>query len=290
MGADEGVLLKATSVDGKPLAVRFVPEKGMNFISFKKGDIEVIDQSTRSLFEARYAGLGAMIGPHFHHRNPSVIPAVNPTLFPHFAHVKPGADPFSHGIGRYAPWKIESITENALKAHLSGNDIWNGLALKEIEGQNFNMSYSAKLGAAALEIELSVTSDTESVVGLHTYYALGKRGTITTKIQEHRILNSELKPIPSTWNYSSDHTLVFPVEEEIDCGFQPFLNPLQGQILLDCETHQVKIHYTCNNQENSFQIWHPLDTSFVCIEPLSAKDPRKPKLSVSTLKICISIV
>jgi len=280
-------------IKGFGLAACFCPQKGMNMIHYQKGTIEAIDQTTKPLFEERYAGLGALIGPHFHHRNPSVIPLVaKEELFPHIAKLKAKGikEPFSHGIGRYAPWTVQSVTESSIHAILKGSDLWCGITLKELEGQDFVMGYHAKMDAGGLEINLSVQSETESVVGLHTYYALGGKGSVTTRVQNQYVEKSELKPIPSTWNYGQDHVLRYPLESDTDFGFHPFPNPTQGVIELNAATHRVKVEYGCDNSENSFQLWHPQGASFVCIEPLSAKDPRKPKLTVSRLKILISIL
>src|SRR5947209_3792431 len=105
--ATQGVVLKSQTEKGESMQATFLPEKGMNLVSFKKGNLEVIDQSTLPLFEERFAGLGALIGPHFHRRLPETLPHIaDESLFPHIARVKAkgAADPFSHGIGRYAPW------------------------------------------------------------------------------------------------------------------------------------------------------------------------------------------
>ncbi len=287
------IKISAKNDSGEVLQATFAPDRGMNLLSYRKGGLEFIDQTTYPLFEERYAGLGALIGPHFHHRNPKVIPPVkNEALFPHIARLKAKgvAEPFSHGIGRYAPWQVEKVTEDEVVAHLSGTDQWHGVPLKELEGQNFVMRYHAKCLSQGLQIDLSVKSDTESVVGLHTYYAMGSgKAFIQTRVQDHYLAQSTLHPIPSTWNFSADHTLTYPVDQETDFGFHPFPDPTQGKITLQSEDRCVEVHYSCENGENSFQIWHPMGKSFVCIEPLSAKDPRKPKLSVSRLKILISV-
>lgn len=147
----------------------FVPSKGMNFVSLKKGEIEALDQSTYSLFEERCAGLGAMIGPHFHHRK--VIPPVpHEERFPHIAGIKAkgGKEPFSHGIGRYAPWAVEVVTDTRIHAVLKGEDEWQGVLLRELEGQDFIMHYTATAKPEGLQIELSVKGETESVIGLET--------------------------------------------------------------------------------------------------------------------------
>ena len=288
------VWIRGIDLAGQQLITCFNPEKGMNMLSYQRAGLEVIDQTTRPLFDQRYAGLGALIGPHFHHRNPDVIPPVkHEELFPHIAQtkIKGTQEPFSHGIGRYAPWKVEFVSEGEIRAVLTGSQEWNGSLLKDLEGQDFVMRYQAKLVAEGLEIDLSVKSDTESVVGLHTYYALTHgQGVVTTRVQDHYVEKSHSKSIPSTWNYGVDHTLTYPLSLETDFGFHPFPNPLHAQVELACASHSVRVEYTCDNAENSFQLWHPAGASFVCIEPLSAKDPRKPKLTVSRLKILISIL
>ena len=79
----EPITLKSQNTQGDIFEAMFLPDRGMNMISFKRGDVQVIDQSTRSLFEERFAGLGALIGPHFHHRNPAIIPKLkDESLFP----------------------------------------------------------------------------------------------------------------------------------------------------------------------------------------------------------------
>jgi len=115
-------------------------------ISFKKGGLEIIDQSTQDQFKERFAGLGALIAPHFHRRRPESIPPIkDENLFPHIARVKAHGtqDPFSHGIGRYAPWKAE-FTPTKVTAVLTGKDTWNGVPLSALEGQNFKMNFTAE--------------------------------------------------------------------------------------------------------------------------------------------------
>lgn len=285
------IVLRNTTAKGEPLEVTFLPEMGMNMISYKKGNIEIIDQSTNGLFEERFAGLGALIGPHFHRRK--VIPAVaDETLFPHIARVKAKGvqEPFSHGIGRYAPWQAKS-TETKVNAVLTGKDVWNGVPLATLEGQNFKLYFEAELFPHGLQIEMSVVSDTASIVGLHYYYHLPKgTGTVKAHVQK-RYENRERKfeTIPSDWNFDSQHLLTLDLKHDYDDTFYPFPNPLEGKIWLDAIDYQLETTYTCQSQENSWQLWHPAGASFVCIEPLSAQDPRHPNLSVSSLRIHLEI-
>lgn len=165
------ITLKNQALDGQLLQASFLPLKGMNLVSLKKGDLEIIDQSTINLFEERFAGLGALIGPHFHHRENQQIPLVPfEELFPHIARVKlkGGNEPFSHGIARYAPWNYSS-TETTLHAKISGDDTWNGVLLSTLEGFNFEMYMDIELTSQGLTIELSVNAKKR------TFNSLGKR-------------------------------------------------------------------------------------------------------------------
>lgn len=285
------ITLKNKTQRGESLEVTYLPEKGMNMISFKKGDLEVIDQSTKTLFEERFAGLGALIGPHFHHRK--VVPKVkDETLFPHIARVKAKGiqDPFSHGIGRYAPWKVEA-KEHWIKGILTGKDQWNGVPLSELEGQNFKMTFEAELLPDGLHLDLAIVSDSDSLIGIHYYYHLPEgKGVVRGEVQDFILDHNERKPIPSSWNFNEQHQLSYSLDQDTDFTFFPFPDPLEGSILLDAGVYRLRTQYTCISQENSWQLYHPSGASFACIEPLSSQDPRHPNLTVSSLKIHLQIL
>lgn len=287
------IVLEYQTKQGERLQATFLPDKGMNLISLKKGDLEVIDQSTYNLFEERYAGLGALIGPHFHRRKPETVPKVkDETLFPHIARVKAKGvqDPFSHGIARYAPWKAEA-TAHSVKAQLTGKDTWNGIPLSALEGQNFNMTLEANLKEEGLFLTLSIVSDTTSLVGIHYYYALPQgKGRVISNVQNQVIIAGELKPIPSNWQFDSQQCLTFDLQEEADFTFRPYPDFLKGDILLETNEYQLHTRYDCNCAENCWQLYHPKGASFVCIEPMSSQDPRHPNLTVSSLNIHLEIL
>ena len=290
---EKSIILTSQALDGQELRAVFLPEKGMNCISFKKGELEVIDQSTVSLFEERFAGLGALIGPHFHRRKTEVLPKIeNESLFPHIARVKAKgvADPFSHGIARYAPWQAEA-TQTKIKAAISGKDMWNGVSLSSLEGQNFKMNFNVELTPKGLVLELDVVSDTDSLVGIHYYYHLPKnRGKVISSVQAFYVDQGEKKPVNSAWIEDGKPMLSFDLQEnEADYTFFPYPDPLNGKIILDAETYKLVTSYSCKSQENSWQLYHPKGASFVCIEPLSSQDPRHPNLSVSSLRIALEI-
>lgn len=288
----EKVVLTAVAKNGEKLQATYLPQKGMNLVSYKKGSLEVIDQSTHTLFEERFAGLGALIGPHFHRRKPEILPTIpDETLFPHIARVKAKGvtDPFSHGIGRYAPWQA-TCTDNTISAELNGKQIWNGTPLAALEGQDFTMQYQAQLTAAGLHIHLSVVSDTDSLVGIHHYYHLPSgAGTVSSMIKSHYRDQEGLKPIPEAW-MRGPHQLHFNLGLEADYTLYPFPNPTEGEIRLNAGAYQLVTRYACPSEENCWQLYHPKEASFVCIEPISAQDPRHPNLTVSSIEITLEIL
>ena len=107
----EPIVLQNTTEEGALLSATFLPSSGMNLISYKKDQQEVIDQTTRQAFAERFSGLGPVIGPHFFRMQPFLVAKpVRKDLFPHIERVfaRGQADPYSHGIGRYVPWTYEA--------------------------------------------------------------------------------------------------------------------------------------------------------------------------------------
>ncbi|MBN4067238.1 hypothetical protein JYU14_04055 [Simkania negevensis] len=289
----ESVTLRAETKEGLPLKAVYCPGKGMNLVSYRWGDIELIAQDTLPLFEDHCAGLGALIGPHFHHRRKEVIPLVpHEEHFLHIARVRARgvAEPFSHGIARYAPWQHE-VDGNRIVATLEGKSEWNGVALKELEGQNFRMQYTAELTEGGLAIDYSIISDSDSLVGLHYYYTLvGGKGAVMAKVKNQYLDQGQTKQIPSSWNYDTRMGLLnWDCIDEADYGFHPFADPLNGSIALKTGSYFLQVQYSCTNAENQWQLYHPRGASFVCIEPMSAANPRKPQLTVSGLHVDISV-
>lgn len=286
------LVLRNKTASGTPLSATFLPDQGMNLASFKWGDLEIIDQSTRALFEERYAGLGALIGPHFHRRQTSALPPIaDESFFPHIARVKAKGvqEPFSHGIARYAPWKAVA-TESGVKAILTGKDTWNGVALAALEGQNFTMRFNAELTNEELLLELSIVSDTTSLVGIHYYYHLPNgSGKVTSRIQKHYLEEGVRREVPENWGLDETQKVEFNLDHAYDCTLYPFPNPLEGQIFLDTGAYVLTTKYQAPSQENCWQLYHPKGASFVCIEPISSQDPRHPNLTVSSIRIRLQV-
>lgn len=286
----ETIVLKNTAIDGSPLEVSYLPGAGMNMISFKKGHIEVIDQTTKALFEERFAGLGALIGPHFHHRRSNILPPIrDETLFPHIARIKAKGiqEPFSHGIARYAPWQAE-VSGSSVKGILTGKDVWNGVPLSELEGQNFTMRFFADLQPNGLHLDLSVVSDSDSLVGIHYYYRLPQgKGIVRAQVKKDYRMAQQSLQIPAQW--MQDQDLVFSLDQGADFTFHPQPDPCGGKIVLITDEYTLTTSYESASEENAWQLYHPKGSSFVCIEPMSAQDPHHPNLTVSSLRIHLEI-
>ena len=280
--------------DGLLLKAIFNPDVGMNLMSYSLDEIEVMDQKTLPSFEERMAGMGALIGPHFHHRKDQDIPKLDlKNLFSFIeGFIEKGQKEFfSHGIARYVPWKYEG-GEDYIDAHLLGSDTFKGYKLSEIEGQDFKLSFKAKLKPNGLFIDYSLTAEKPSVIGLHYYYSLPDlKGEVSSTVDSQYHHPDGWKPIPSNWLSSKDQ-LSFKLDKtlEADFGFRPMGNAHKSQIQLQTSTHKLCIHYEASSEENAWQLYHPKDVTYVCLEPVSAKNPREPTSSSAHLKVQIEIV
>ncbi|MCB1084986.1 MAG: hypothetical protein KDK60_02680 [Chlamydiia bacterium] len=289
----EKVTLKNLSPQGHPLEASFLPEKGMNLCSYKLGEIEVIDQETIPLFENRCAGLGALIGPHFHHRK-EISGGFDESLFPHIARVKAKGtkEPFSHGIARYVPWNF-THSSTQIQATLRGTDLHRGVPLKVFEGQDFVMHFNARLLPDGLFIDYSIESEKPSVLGLHYYYAFSGKGALHGAVQNTYRDQEKWKSLPSEWVQGKENHLHFLLPQKADFGFLPSKKASTDHdyhLNLDTPTYSLHIDYnTASDTEISCQIFHPEGASYVCVEPLTARFPPKPRLTQNTLEVKLSL-
>lgn len=286
------LVLTSRALDGDPLVATFLPDQGMNLISYRKGSIEAIEQSTKDLFADRYAGLGALIGPHFYQQAEDLIPLIpNESFFPHIARVRARGtkDPFAHGLGRYVPWRVLS-TPASFSAHISGDDQINGIPYSALEGTPFKMSFEGILTPHGLRLTLQVECERPSVVGFHYYYALTNgEGIVKALVQDQYNDLGTWKPIPLHW-LQDKNKLYFDLNEPADFGFRPITKDFSSQIRLETKSHTLLVSYEGINDENAWQLYHPKDAPFACIEPVSAKNPRGATLHSSAISIQISII
>ncbi|MCH9611547.1 MAG: hypothetical protein S4CHLAM102_00170 [Chlamydiia bacterium] len=291
---DQLVILRNQSEDGSPLTATFNPTKGMNLMSYTKGSIEAIDQNTREPFEKRRAGLGALIGPHFHHRKNSRIPTIpHPEEIPWAQEILDSGQKecFSHGLGRYAPWDFEA-SENAIKATLTSSSKLAGMRLKELEGFDFSMQVAAKLEKDGLYFSLHVEGTLPTVIGQHYYYAIQDQSCTIKALTENQYDDKNtLHPIPNEWkstdNPSSLHLNIEPTTS-LDYGFHPITNP--AHILMKTGSHTLEVSYWPENDQNVFQIYRPANATYVCIEPMTTYFPRNVVQTQSSINTRISII
>ncbi|MCH9632795.1 MAG: hypothetical protein S4CHLAM6_11370 [Chlamydiae bacterium] len=283
-----------TLENGKKLKAVFNPQVGMNLMSYSLGSVEVMDQNTMPAFKERMAGMGALIGPHFHHRKDKDIPSLSiDDLFSFIPSlVKKGQkEPFSHGIARYVPWKYEG-GKDFINAKLSGKDTYKGYKISELEGQDFELSFKAKLKPNGLFIDYSISAQNPSVIGLHYYYRLdNKLGNVSSQVDSKYHHPQGWRPIPNDW-FESSRVLNFELRPDVeaDFGFRPVNEAQHSQVQLKTSSHQVKIYYQSNSKENSWQLYHPKDATYVCLEPVSSANPREASEASSNLKIQIEII
>lgn len=288
------ITLTNTSDTGEELSAKFAPEKGMNLVSFKRGSLEAIDQRTKNLFEERSAGLGALIGPHFYHRKDSDINiGFDTTLFPHIKHLQNQGikEPFSHGIARYVPWKYD-YSSTQIEAKLDSKDLYKGVPIKEFEGQSFEMIMHATLVHDGLLIQLTIHSEKPSIVGFHYYYNCDSESSVQGLVKEMYRDGDQWKPLNKEIYDFEKQKLIFPLNQSADYGFIPIALDTSPYYLISMKSTSSILHveYTSSNEEEtSWQLYHPNNETFACIEPLSAIHPKNPTATTSNLQLKLSI-
>jgi len=286
------ITLNNRAVDGSFLQAVFLPERGLNLVSYTKGKLEAIDPNTRSAFEATFSGLGPLIGPHFYRQKKEWIARnFDESFFPHIVEMrkKGSEDPFPHGIARYVPWKCQ-VTQSQILAKLSSHDTYKGEKLSTFEGVDFEMDFRAELLPEGLEIEMSVQSPRVCLAGIHYYYALQNRhGKIRAVVQDVYNDMGIFKPMPKEWCKADLQHLEFDLSHFADYGFLPLKNH-QGEIHFETEGQGLNITYQGDNEQISWQLYSPKDATFVCIEPMSARNPRGLEVTHSHFIARIEIV
>ena len=140
----------------------------------------------------------------------------------------------------------------------------------------------------------SANSDVFSVVGLHYYFSLPSDGEIHAQIKPYYYSAGEKKDLPKNW-LDKNEKLHLLLNDELDYGFIPKLHHGTGEVIYNNSAYRLALKITPEEgSEVSFQIYHPNDAKFVCIEPISATNPRGdlPKsgaLIVDFMITCLAI-
>ena len=279
-------------LEDKGVKATFNPQRGLNLMSLIIEGHELIEQSTQKEFLESSRGLGPLIGPHFHHRVIDTIPYLDDGILDKLAtklQFRREAEPFSHGIARYVPWKVTRQQKNSFHAILDSHDTIEGITLGEIEGFDFVMEFEATVSNRELKIVYKAKSSSQPVVvGLHTYYALDhsmKTVDLVGAPFYYDKLNK--KSVPPEW--LGDRGLKIPVDKPLDYTFSPRLDKegfgeveirMGGSILLI----QAKA-----SPDLSFQLYRREDSPFICIEPIAAINPRIVTQKNASIEVRISL-
>jgi galactose mutarotase-like enzyme len=150
------------------------------------------------------------------------------------------------------------------------------------------MQMDAKLTSTGLHFSMSVSSPRECVIGLHYYYNLIlENACITSEVQDQYNDLGIFKPLPEKW--MKNDRLHLELNEAADFGFLP-LDGSSGEVILLMSRYKLRIAYQGRQNEVSWQLYHPKGSSFVCIEPMSVKNPRRLSSCKSSLNVEIEIL
>lgn len=207
--------------------------------------------------------------------NTEVIAAPSPVIGPHFAERHAGSiqDPFPDGIVRYAPWKASVINDTTVQARITGKDEWNGKALSALEGQTFVMEMSASLRPTGLSISLGVVGDSDALTGFGAHLALPDgKGRVISRTQQ------------------TQSAATIQLDQPHEALHHLFPDRLSGSIVLETASYRLQFLQSCKSVENSWFLRNRADGASVYVAALAAKDPKKPILTVNTVRVDLQLL
>jgi hypothetical protein len=253
MSPNSGVSVSSSIVlKAGDLQATFLPESGMRCVSFKHGQIALIEE-------------GLVIGPHFGKRS-----MCSPK------------DPYPFGLGRYGSWDA-AFTETSFDAKLTGEMTHQTQELKTLEGQNFKMSFRGNISPSELLLSLSVVSESDSLIGIEYMLPVSsENGPIQTTANRKIYRDGEKSAIPDHWEYKSTGELCVPTSEEYAFSFSPEPNPTEGQVIIG---NSLKVEYSCASEESSWMIRNQPSEKLLSLGAVTSQNPWKPNLTVSSITI-----
>jgi hypothetical protein len=223
---------------------------------------EILDQSRKSHFLKSRKGLGPLILPHFNQQAPAPQ-TLDVSAFQH----APGLTelgirhPFQHGIGRYAPWCVET-GPGFVRGHLDGSDTLHGRRIREWNGFDFSAAVTFALSAQGLEIHLRADGEKILQAGIHYYYDLKDRATAKVLLPVER------------------RQKAFTFERGYDEPFKAEGAP-DGSVCYRLETRTYRLDTivrASGRPENRFEdviLFSPENFTCACVEPLTYLDREK---------------
>jgi galactose mutarotase-like enzyme len=279
-------------LEGKGVKATFDPEHGLNMVSLIIEGHELIEQSTKEKFLESSRGLGPLIGPHFHHRAPDTIPYLNDEILNRLSkklRFRNEAEPFSHGIARYVPWKVLEKDGRRFKAVLDSHDEIEGLTLAEIEGFDFKLEFEAEVSEREIRIVYSAKSSSNPVVvGLHTYYALDPTMK-TADLAGAPFYYDKLTKMKVPPEWFGDRVLRIPLDRPLDYTFSPKLGR-DGFAEVEVRRGALSLFIQAKAYPDlSFQLYRVDNSPFICIEPIAAINPRILTQKNASIEVRISL-
>ncbi len=252
-------MVEDINIASKDTSASFTCNLGLNLISLKLGDIEVIHSAPEGF-----------IGPHFGLRHPSLLGG--------------GEDPYPFGAARYLPWEAEKKSENEFHAKISGDQ-------ESLEGQKFQIAVDGKIIDDTLRLHQSVVSAADSLIGCQARLRLPKEGENTLRIdsRDKYYVNGKLTQMPEFWERSPDGFVTVSLNTPFEAGFRPIINPLRGRIQLKTDSYLVELEYTSISEESSWYIIYPEESPYISIAAVSSQNPWHPNLTVSSVDMSLKI-
>lgn len=228
--------------------------------------------SSKELLFQEEGSLGSgVIGPHYGNRH--VLPELPETFsLPRSATLTPNPsprfpeDPFPNGLGRFAPWEWHTQNSERIQGVLKGDTEWQGVPLKKIEGQSFQMTAHSFAVAKQFGCRFAVVSEGDSVTGMQWCFALDQE----TEIQ------CPSRDSPNRF-FSSNF------QEDVDVWLHPFPSERKAELTLKKGPLKFRLSSETVSSEHSIRIVYQKEQPFFTVAFLSAKNPLHPNLSVSQL-------
>jgi galactose mutarotase-like enzyme len=153
------------------------------------------------------------------------------------------------------------------------------------------MHLDALLLHDGLLVDYSIEADVPCVIGFHYYYPSTKDSCVEGCVKPFYRTKEGWNGIEKSWYEEKSSKLHFCLDSEADFGFMPLQDPNSSSNLISLKTgkHHLLISYTSSNEdETSWQLFHPKGASYVCLEPLSALNPFNPVLKRNRLQMKLS--
>lgn len=253
-------------LENKKIKVSVSPEMGMALMDFKIYDRSILNQDLKDDFFKYRKGLGPIILPHFNQASPVMFESINLNdekyrIFPHIKYLQEIGifHPFQHGIARYVSWDYQ-VNNNTIIGQISGNDKFNNITLKNINGFDFNSKVIYKLFHNYLSIILEISGEMPVASGIHFYYdSVDEKSTISLDVCKPKDTTNML------YLNKNHNDILIPIADE-----NGFFNSLLQTNRYNLLT-KFMVEGSPDKVFDSIVIFSNIDRRFVCIELVSYK-------------------